>query len=48
MPTLILIYSAYGVSIVICTDDSGASRNNLTGEYVMLAARYKPSYKTTI
>ncbi|SCY13668.1 adenosine deaminase [Desulfoluna spongiiphila] len=41
-----LIYSAYGVPMVICTDDSGVSRNNLTGEYVLLAARYKPSYKT--
>ncbi|WP_020586947.1 adenosine deaminase [Desulfobacter curvatus] len=41
-----LIYSAYGVPVVICTDDSGVSRNNLTGEYVLLAARYKPSYKT--
>ncbi len=41
-----LIYSAYDVPIVICTDDSGISRNNLTGEYVLLAARYKPSYKT--
>jgi adenosine deaminase len=41
-----LIYSASGVPIVISTDDSGVSRNNLTGEYVLLAARYKPSYKT--
>jgi len=41
-----LIYSAYGVPIVVCTDDSGVSRNNLTREYVLLAARYKPSYKT--
>ncbi|VFQ45297.1 adenosine deaminase [Desulfoluna butyratoxydans] len=40
-----LIYSAYGVPMVICTDDSGVSRNNLTGEYVLLAERYKPSYK---
>lgn len=41
-----LIYSAYNVPIVICTDDSGVSRNNLTREYVLLAARYKPNYKT--
>ncbi len=41
-----LIYSAYDVPIVICTDDSGVSRNNLSSEYVLLAARYKPSYKT--
>ncbi len=40
------IYSAYGVPMVICTDDSGISRNNLTGEYVLLAGRYKPSYQT--
>lgn len=41
-----LIYSASDVPIVISTDDSGVSRNNLTGEYVLLASRYKPSYKT--
>ncbi|CAG36810.1 amidohydrolase family protein [Desulfotalea psychrophila] len=41
-----LIYSAYGVPIVICTDDSGVSRNNLSHEYVLLATRYKPSYQT--
>ena len=41
-----LIYSAYNVPIVICTDDSGVSRNNLSSEYVLLAIRYKPSYKT--
>ncbi len=41
-----LIYSAYDVPIVICTDDSGVSRNNLSREYVLLAVRYKPSYKT--
>ena len=41
-----LIYSAYNVPIVICTDDSGVSRNNLSNEYVLLATRYKPSYKT--
>jgi len=41
-----LIYHAYDVPLVICTDDSGVSRNNLSGEYVLLATRYKPSYKT--
>jgi adenosine deaminase len=41
-----MIYYAYDVPIVICTDDSGVSRNNLSGEYVLLARRYKPSYKT--
>ncbi|SFQ13258.1 adenosine deaminase [Nitrosomonas cryotolerans] len=39
-----LIYSSYGVPLVISTDDSGVSRNNLTQEYVLLASRYKPSY----
>lgn len=41
-----MIYSAYGVPMVIATDDSGVSRNNLSGEYVLLATRYKPSYAT--
>lgn len=41
-----LIYCAYDAPIVICTDDSGVSRNNLSGEYVLLASRYKPGYKT--
>jgi len=41
-----LIYYAYDVPLVICTDDSGVSRNNLSGEYVLLASRYKPGYKT--
>jgi len=41
-----LIYSAYDVPLLICTDDSGVSRNNLTGEYVLLATRYKPGYET--
>lgn len=39
-----LIYSANQVPMVISTDDSGVSRNNLTGEYVLLASRYKPTY----
>lgn len=41
-----LIYAAYDAPLVICTDDSGVSRNNLSGEYVLLAVRYKPGYKT--
>lgn len=41
-----LIYSAYDVPMIICTDDSGISRKNLTGEYVLLAERYKPGYAT--
>lgn len=40
-----LIYSSYGVPIVISTDDSGVSRNNLSHEYRLLAARYHPSYE---
>ncbi|MBI1837699.1 MAG: adenosine deaminase [Flavobacteriia bacterium] len=40
-----LIYSKMGVPMVICTDDSGVSRNNLSNEYVLLASRYKISYK---
>ena len=40
------IYAAYGVPIVISTDDSGVSRANLSHEYVLLASRYHPSYKT--
>ncbi len=38
------IYAAYGVPLVISTDDSGVSRNNLTNEYMLLASRYKPDY----
>ncbi|MCK5818388.1 MAG: hypothetical protein KAH18_03870 [Psychromonas sp.] len=38
------IYAAYGVPIVISSDDSGVSRNNLSNEYMLLASRYKPSY----
>ena len=40
-----LVYSENNVPLVIATDDSGVSRNNLTNEYVLLASRYKPSYK---
>ena len=38
------IYAAYGVPLVISTDDSGVSRNNLSNEFMLLASRYKPSY----
>ncbi|WP_298902891.1 adenosine deaminase [uncultured Psychroserpens sp.] len=41
-----LIYSNYGVPLVISTDDSGVSRNNLSNEYMLLATNYKPSYET--
>ena len=40
-----LVYSAYGVPLIISTDDSGVSRNNLSNEYVLLASRYKPGYE---
>ncbi len=40
-----LIYEKYGVPMVISTDDSGVSRNNLTNEFVLLASRYAPSYE---
>lgn len=40
------IYAAYGVPIIISTDDSGVSRANLSHEYVLLASRYHPSYAT--
>jgi len=39
-----LIYSSYGVPLVIATDDSGVSRNNLANEYMLLATRYHPTY----
>lgn len=40
------LYAAYGVPLVISTDDSGVSRDNLSHEYVLLASRYHPSYAT--
>lgn len=40
----LLLYRHAGVPYVISTDDSGVSRNNLAGEYVLFASRYKPSY----
>ncbi len=39
-----LIYSKYDVPLIIATDDSGVSRNNLTNEYMLLSTRYHPSY----
>ncbi|WP_144391443.1 adenosine deaminase [Pleionea sediminis] len=38
------IYSKYDVPMVISTDDSGVSRNNLTNEFVLLTTRYRPDY----
>lgn len=39
-----LIYADYGVPLVISTDDSAVSRDNLSHEYVLLASRYQPGY----
>lgn len=41
-----LIYSAYGIPLVISSDDPGVSRNSLAAEYVLLAKRYRPCYQT--
>ena len=35
------LYREFGVPIVICTDDAGVLRSNLTHQYVLLALRYK-------
>jgi adenosine deaminase/adenosine deaminase CECR1 len=40
----ITLYRKYGVPYVISTDDAGVTRHNLSGEYVLFASRYKPSY----
>jgi adenosine deaminase/adenosine deaminase CECR1 len=36
----ILLYKQFGVPMVICTDDAGILRTNLTEQYVLLAKRY--------
>ncbi|MDR3398576.1 MAG: adenosine deaminase [Pandoraea sp.] len=38
------IYRDADVPFVISTDDAGVSRNDLTSQYVMFAAGYRPSY----
>src|SRR6185436_10418768 len=38
------LYARHGVPFVISTDDAGVSRTNLSGEYLLYASRYKPSY----
>jgi len=38
------LYRRYGVPFVISTDDPGVSRSNLSGEYALFVARYKPTY----
>lgn len=40
----VTLYRKYGVPFVLSTDDAGVSRNNLSGEFVLYAARYQPSY----
>lgn len=40
----LLVYARHGVPLVISSDDAGVSRNNLSGEYLLYASRYKPSY----
>src|ERR1019366_5950481 len=37
----IKLYRDFNVPIVICTDDAGVLRSNLTHQYVLLAKRYK-------
>jgi adenosine deaminase/adenosine deaminase CECR1 len=36
----ITLYKKFGVPIVICTDDAGILRTNMTEQYVLLAKRY--------
>jgi adenosine deaminase/adenosine deaminase CECR1 len=40
----VLLYARHGVPFVLSTDDAGVSRNNLSGEYMLYASRYKPDY----
>jgi adenosine deaminase/adenosine deaminase CECR1 len=40
----VTLYRKYGVPFVLSTDDAGVSRNNLSGEYVLFASRYKTDY----
>ena len=40
----LMLYRPANVPYVISTDDAGVSRNNLSGEYVLFASRYRPSY----
>ncbi len=40
----VTLYRKYGVPFVLATDDPGVSRNNLSGEYVLFASRYRPDY----
>lgn len=40
----VTLFRKYGVPYILSTDDAGVSRNNLSGEYVLYAARYQPDY----
>jgi adenosine deaminase/adenosine deaminase CECR1 len=40
----VLLYTRHGVPFVLSTDDAGVSRNNLSHEYMLYAARYQPDY----
>jgi adenosine deaminase len=40
----VTVFMRHQVPFVISTDDAGVSRNNLSGEYLLFASRYKPSY----
>jgi adenosine deaminase/adenosine deaminase CECR1 len=40
----VTLYRKFGVPFVLATDDPGVSRNNLSGEYVLFASRYRPDY----
>ena len=40
----VTLYRRFGVPFVLATDDPGVSRNNLSGEYVLFASRYKTDY----
>jgi adenosine deaminase/adenosine deaminase CECR1 len=42
----VTVYLHHHVPFVISTDDAGVSRNNLSGEYLLFASRYQPSYDT--
>ena len=41
----ITVYRRHKVPFVICTDDAGVSRNNLSSEFLIFVSRYKPSYQ---
>jgi adenosine deaminase len=44
----IMLYKQFNVPIVICTDDAGVLRSNLTEQFVLLASRYKDISYTEI